>query len=77
MTKNTNRHRKSLALLNVNVFAKTLFFLINCLQTISTGEPVSAQYCPPAQPTVGSSPPPPYTDISEQQRLMEEKPETK
>lgn len=37
------------------------------------GEPVSAQYCPPTQPGVGSTPPPPYTDVSEEQRLMEEK----
>lgn len=42
-------------------------------QMVSTGEPVSAQYCPPAQPGVGSTPPPPYTDVSEEQRLMEEK----
>ncbi|XP_069957217.1 uncharacterized protein [Cherax quadricarinatus] len=42
-------------------------------QMVSTGEPVSAQYCPPAQPGVGNTPPPPYTDVSEEQRLMEEK----
>ena len=40
---------------------------------VTAGEPVSAQYCPPTQPGVGNTPPPPYTDISEEQRLMEEK----
>ncbi|XP_063871231.1 uncharacterized protein LOC135106295 [Scylla paramamosain] len=42
-------------------------------QMVTAGEPVSAQYCPPTQPGVGSTPPPPYTDVSEEQRLMEEK----
>lgn len=42
-------------------------------QLVMAGEPVSAQYCPPTQPGVGNTPPPPYTDVSEEQRLMEEK----
>ncbi|KAK4314132.1 hypothetical protein Pmani_014552 [Petrolisthes manimaculis] len=42
-------------------------------QLVNAGEPVSAQYCPPTQPGVGNTPPPPYTDVSEEQRLMEEK----
>ncbi|XP_068241440.1 uncharacterized protein [Palaemon carinicauda] len=42
-------------------------------QMVSTGEPVSAQYCPPSHPGVGNTPPPPYTDVSEEQHLMEEK----
>ncbi|KAB7498558.1 hypothetical protein Anas_01153, partial [Armadillidium nasatum] len=49
--------------------------IVGKVQYGKTGQPVSAQYCPPAPPSVGSSPPAPYTDISEQQRLMEEKQE--
>lgn len=42
--------------------------------TLVSGEPVSAQYCPPTHPShVGNTPPPPYTDVSEEQKLMDEK----
>lgn len=42
--------------------------------TLVSGEPVSAQYCPPTHPGhVGNTPPPPYTDVSEEQKLMDEK----
>ncbi|CAL4174959.1 unnamed protein product [Meganyctiphanes norvegica] len=42
--------------------------------TLVSGEPVSAQYCHPTHPGhVGNTPPPPYTDVSEEQKLMDEK----
>lgn len=50
-----------------------LDIMLFVLQLVMAGEPVSAQYCPPTQPGVGNTPPPPYTDMSEEQRLMEEK----